>query len=104
MSTQFAGNRQEKALADYLDGITVVQIVRELGVSRSTIYSWIRKQKSKGVIKTVPTQKEVMNLKQRLAKLQDIVVVLKEVDCTAKAPLHERLFGLDTLNCTEKIR
>ena len=63
MSAQFAGNRQEKALADYLDGITVVQIVRELGVSRSTIYSWIRKQKSKGVIKTVPTQKEVMNLK-----------------------------------------
>lgn len=96
MSTQFAGNRQEKALADYLDGITVVQIVRELGVSRSTIYSWIRKQKSKGVIKTVPTQKEVMNLKQRLAKLQDIVVVLKEVDCTAKAPLHERLLAAES--------
>jgi len=30
-----------------------------------------------------------MNFKQKLAKLQDIVSVLREVDCTAKTPLHE---------------
>jgi transposase len=63
MSTQFKRNRQEKALVDYLNGISVVQIAIEFGVSRSTIYNWLRKQKARGVIKIVPTQKEVMNLK-----------------------------------------
>ncbi len=69
----------------------------ELVASRSTIYTWIRKHKAKGFIKTVPTQKEVINLKQKLAKLQDIVSVLRAIDCTANAPLRERLLAAELL-------
>lgn len=64
MNAEVQGNRQERAIAAYLSGISVVQIAIESGVSRSTIYNWIRNQKSEISAKTVPTQKEIMNLKQ----------------------------------------
>ena len=97
MSAEVQGNRQERAIAAYLCGISIVQIAIESGVSRSTIYNWIRNQKSEISTKTVPTQKEIMNLKQRLAKLEDIVAVLKTVDCTANTPLHVRLLAAEAL-------
>ena len=97
MSAQYAEKRKEKAVADYLNGISVVQITQNVGVSRSTIYTWIRKHKANGFLKTVSTHKEAMNLKQKLAKLQDIVSALKQVDCTTKASLHERLLAAELL-------
>jgi len=97
MSAQYAEKRKERAVTDYLNGISAVQIAQNVGVSRSTIYTWIRMHKENGVIKTVSTQKEAMNLKQKLAKLQDIVSVLKQVDCTTKASLHERLLAAELL-------
>jgi transposase len=51
MSAQYAEKRKEKAVADYLNGISVVQIAQNVGVSRSTIYTWIRMQKENGLIK-----------------------------------------------------
>lgn len=97
MSVQYIENRQAKAAADYLDGISVIQIAKNFGVSRGTIYTWLRKQKAKGLIKIVPTQKEVISLKQKLVKLQGIVSVLRAVDCTANAPLRERLLAAESL-------
>ncbi len=95
--SRFVESRKITAVADYYKGVPVVQIAAKLGISRSTIYVWIRNQKAEGLIKTVPTQKEVMNLKQKLAKLLGIVSVLKAVDCTANAPLHERLLAAESL-------
>ncbi len=97
MRAQYKENRQVKAVADYLDGIPVAQIAKDFGVSRGTIYTWLRKHKANGFIKTVPSQKEVISLKQKLAKIQGIVSVLKAVDCTANAPLHERLLAAESL-------
>ena len=97
MSAQYAEKRKEKAVADYLNGIAVVQIAQNVGVSRSTIYTWVRMQKENGLIKTVSTQKEAMNLKQKLAKLQDIVSVLRTVDCLPNASLRERLIAAELL-------
>jgi transposase InsO family protein/transposase-like protein len=90
-------NQKQRAVTDYLNGISVVQIAQNVGVSRSTIYTWIRMQKENGLIKTVSTQKEAMNLKQNFAKLQDIVSVLKQVGCTTKASLYERLLAAELL-------
>jgi transposase len=88
MGAQCEQIRKERAVADYFNGLAAAQIATELAVSRSTIYAWIRNQKAEGLIKTVPTQKEVIKLKQKQTKLQDIISVLKAVDCTVKAPWH----------------
>lgn len=97
MRAQYKENRQVKAVADYLNGIPVAQIAKDFGVSRGTIYTWLRKHKANGLMKTVPTQKEVICLKQKLAKLQGIVSVLRAVDCTANTPLRERLLAAESL-------
>jgi len=89
----FMGSWQAEVAADYYKGVPAAQIAIKLGVSRSTIYTWIRKQEANGLIKTVPTLKEVMNLKQQLVTLQDIVSVLGVVDCTVSAPLQVRLLA-----------
>ena len=63
MSAQHAEKRKGEAVADYLNVTSVVQIAKNVGGSRSTIYTWIRMQKENGLIKTISTQKEAMNLK-----------------------------------------
>lgn len=97
MSAQYDVNRQERAVADYFSGLSVARIAMDLRVSKSTIYTWIRKQKAEGLIRTVSTQKQLMNLKQKLTKLQDIVSVLRTVDCLPNAPLRERLIAAELL-------
>ena len=74
--SRYDESQQKKAVTDYLKGISVVQIAREMGVARGTIYTWIRKHKANSLTRAVPTQKEQFNLKQKLVKLQDIISVL----------------------------
>jgi len=89
-------NKQAEVAAEYYKGVPVAQIAIKRCVSRSTIYAWIRNQKAENMIKTVPTQKEVINLNQKIAKLQDIISVLKQVDCTVSAPLQVRLLARES--------
>jgi len=62
MSAQYKENRQVRAIVDYFNGIPVAQIAKDFGVSRSTIYTWLRKHKANGLMKTVPSQKEVIRV------------------------------------------
>ena len=44
------------------------------------------------------TAKEINQMRNRIAKLTNIIAILKTVNCTVSAPLRERLAALETLH------
>ena len=91
---------EKRILADrYQQGESVQSICDEKGISKSALYNWIREFTPVVSGKTASyTLKEIEQLKRRNAKLEMIVEILKAVDCTASAPLQDRLAALESLH------
>lgn len=91
---------QEKQalVARYQTGESVAEICASSGVPRITFYTWI-----KPYTITVTdfgykvSQQEFIKMKQKLQKLEQKLEILQKVDCTASAPLQEKLQELAKL-------
>ena len=82
----------------YQDGESVAEICADTGVARSTFYTWIKPY----TISTTDScyevsQQEFIKMKQKLQKLEQKVEILQKVDCTASAPLQDKLKELAKL-------
>lgn len=70
------------------------------GVSRSTLYRWIHdsdKSISDSENVQAPSIKDHRVLQHRIEKLENIIAILKTVNCTIHAPLKEKLSELELL-------
>lgn len=83
----------------YLGGLDVPLLSFETGVPRSTIYTWI-KSYDQNISNTdhIISRKEYSNLTQRVARLDNMVKVLKSVRCTVSSPLQEKLNAIESLH------
>lgn len=82
----------------YQDGETVIQICNENQIPRSTFYRWIHDyQQTVTDTGTVVTPQEFQYLKRRSNKLEDMIQVLKTVNCTVSSPLQEKLKAMEPL-------
>ena len=82
----------------YQNGETVIQICNENQIPRSTFYRWIRNYRQTVTdTGTVVTPQEFLYLKRRVKKLEDMVQVLKKVNCTVSSPLQEKLKAIEAL-------
>lgn len=91
---------QEKAIivAQYQQGTSAQELSEKYGVCKRTIYRWAKKYC--GIVpgeKRALTAKECDMLLHRVKKLENIVAILKTVNCTAHAPLKEKLHELELL-------
>lgn len=91
---------QEKAIivAQYQQGTSAQELSEKYGVCKRTIYRWAKKYC--GIVpgeKRALTVKECDMLLHRVKKLENIVAILKTVNCTAHAPLKEKLHELELL-------
>lgn len=91
---------QEKAaiIAQYQQGTSAQDLSKKYGVCERTIYRWAKKYC--GIVpgeKRTLTVKECDMLLRRVEKLENIVAILKTVNCTAHAPLKEKLHELELL-------
>lgn len=91
---------QEKAIivAQYQQGTSAQELSEKYGVCKCTIYRWAKKYC--GIVpgeKRTLTVKECDMLLRRVEKLENIVAILKTVNCTAHAPLKEKLHELELL-------
>jgi len=87
-----------KYVRQYRTGKSCDAICKENNISKSTLYSWIAKyspEKNNG--ESVSLMTEVYDLKRRVKKLEDLLEVLRKVDCTPSAPLKEKLIALEPL-------
>ena len=66
---------------------------------RSTLYHWTRLcQVQVSQAGNIATPKQLDSAKRRIKKYEDIIGVLREVDCTPNAPLKDRLVALEPLH------
>ncbi len=91
---------QEKAIiaAQYQQGTSAQELSEKYGVCKRTIYRWTKKYRD-----IVPEEKRTLTVKEcdmllhRVEKLENIVSILKTVNCTVHAPLKKKLHELELL-------
>lgn len=82
----------------YHAGESVAEICADTGVARSTFYSWVKPYSvSTTNSEYTVSQQELHKMKQKIQKLEQKVEILQTVNCTASAPLQERLQELTKL-------
>lgn len=91
---------QEKAaiIAQYKQGISVQKLSTEYEVCQRTIYRWAKTYCNISTDeKRTVTGKEYDMLLRRVTKLENIIAILKSVNCTVHASLKEKLHELELL-------
>ena len=82
----------------YTGGETVSAICMETGISKSTLYSWIKQyQPARTRSGRVITPKDYDSLLRRCEKQEKLIAVLKTAGCLQSAPLKEKLMALGRL-------
>lgn len=82
----------------YTGGETVSAICMETGISKSTLYSWIKQyQPTRTRSGRVVTPKDYDSLLRRCEKQEKLIAVLKTAGCVPSAPLKEKLMALERL-------
>ena len=82
----------------YTGGETVSAICMETGISKSTLYSWIKQyQPARTRSGRVITPKDYDSLLRRCEKQEKLIAVLKTAGCLQSAPLKENLMALERL-------
>lgn len=94
-------NEEKRNIVNRINqGELIRNLCSEHGVSRSTVYRWLSnydKSASGSGGKDIPTVKEYNILQRRVQKLENIIAILKTVDCTTHASLKEKLTELELL-------
>lgn len=90
--------QKQQLVARYYAGESVSGICADTGIAKSTLYSWLKQyQPTQTRSGRVVTPKDYDSLLRRCEKQEQIIAVLKAVDCVASAPLQERLNALEKL-------
>ena len=80
------------------NGESPTSLSRNLGLSRSTIYRWKNDSTSTTVKEKLYTSHDISSLERRIKKFENIIQILKTVDCTVHAPLRDRLNEIEKLH------
>lgn len=75
---------------------SVADIAADTGISRSTLYAWIKSAQTDPDMLEF-TLKNFRMLEAKAKRLEGIIEILQIVNCTANAPLNERLQALSSL-------
>lgn len=90
--------QKEIAVKRYLSGESTSTIIRDIGISRSTLYLWVKQsldaQKDKGNLISVVGYKR---LQGKVKRLEEIVQIYKTVNCNYNSPLKDKLYALEEL-------
>lgn len=98
MKHHFGLAEKQALVTRYISGETVSAICMETGISKSTLYTWIKQyQPTKTRCGRVITPKDYDSLLRRCEKQEQLILVLKTADCLPSAPLQEKLLALERL-------
>ena len=79
----------------YISGETIASIIDNAKIVRSTLFAWARNYRKFEQKSEQPTEKTVFKLNAQIKSLEEKIIILKTVDCTAKSSLREKLFELE---------
>lgn len=93
----FTDSEKAAITTKYKRGIPIQELSAEYGISERTIYRWAKHYPTVDDEQFL-SPKEYKLLLHRIEKLENIVTILKTVNCTAHAPLKEKLAELELLH------
>ena len=80
----------------YQQGESIAMLSDDLAIPRSTLYRWLQSFPTDSAGKPLKfSYQEYLSLQRKVEKLQNIITILKAVDCLASAPLKDRLHALE---------
>lgn len=79
------------------NGESVTELSKSFHIARSTIYRWKEDELAVTTKRKYYTSNDINILERRIKKLENMVSILKEVDCTVHSPLQDRLKALEKL-------
>ncbi len=89
---------KQALVARYQAGECAAEICASSGIPRSTFYTWIKPYTMTTTASGYEvSQQEFIKMKQKLQKLEQKLEILQKVNCTASAPLQEKLQELAKL-------
>ena len=94
---QHTQETQQHALNLWQSGKSVLEIVKETNIARSTIYRWINNRKNQPPEPNPPSQHTVTLLENKIKRMEGIFTIIKESRCSPTAPLKEKLIALGSL-------
>ena len=74
----------------YLNGETISYIARKTGISRTTIYTWIKERNKNFNKGKAPNFRYLHDLEVKSERQQKIIEILQRSPCSASAPLAQR--------------
>lgn len=93
--------QKQAVVKDYLDGVKVAELVDKYGISRSSVYLLLKRHKEQNANKYQQVNaNNIRLLNAKGKKLEDIISVLKNIDCSYNAPLQQKLYAMEML-CTQ---
>jgi len=105
MSTRISHEGKRQLVEQYQNGESVVSLTVKTGIPKSTIYSWIKLyQTTVTATGVIVTPQKFDAMKKQISKLENMVSVLKTVNCTVSSPLQEKLHELEMLQGRFSIR
>ena len=79
---------KREVISQHESGISVAKIAEELSISRSTVYEWIKQSDQNADVRT--TRFNLRLLENKIKRLEGIIEILQNAECTANAPLNKK--------------
>lgn len=90
--------QKDRVVARYRSGESVATIINKEGISRSSLYLWVKQNAEKAQDKenTISVGR-YKKLQQKVKRLEEIIQIYKKVNCNYNSPLKEKLYALEEL-------
>ena len=95
---KYTDEQKKEVIERYANGESVLDIVAYSQIPRSTIYSWINENQNSDTSKKKEVNlRNFRTLEKKVIRLEGIVEILQNIDCTATSPLDIKLATLEEL-------
>lgn len=88
---------KSQIITRYKNKESVINVSKETGIPRSTIYRWINDYTAKNSINSKGKKKEIKELERKVEKLQTMLDIIRKLGISINAPLKEKLNAMTPL-------
>lgn len=97
MHRKYSDDKKQKIIDRYQNGESVISLVNDTGIPRSSIYAWIKQEaKAHNASKKVSVRNFRL-LENKVARLEGMIEILQNVSCRVNDPLDIKLYALEEL-------
>ena len=95
----YTPEKKQEAIDRFISGESAAAILTDIGIPKSTFYNWVRiyqEEQAELNRKTVDIRNFHL-LENKVARLENIIEILKSATCTPGSPLKQRLYAAEQL-------